>query len=45
MSSNVVIVLSTLLVLSIALGGYLVIGYLRMRDRDLKELNSRKKGK
>mgnify|MGYP006879607681 CR=1 FL=1 len=45
MNLNVVIVLSTFFVLSIALGGYLAVKYLRMRESDLKQFNRRNKRK
>ncbi|SBT15386.1 hypothetical protein VCE7224_04173 [Vibrio celticus] len=43
MNSEVTIVLSSLLVISIALGGYLTFKYLRMRANDLNELNKHNK--
>ncbi|CAH6898656.1 conserved hypothetical protein [Vibrio chagasii] len=39
MNSEVTIVLSALLVISLTLGGYFTFKYLRMRANDLKELN------
>ena len=43
MNSHVTILLSTLLFISIVLGGYFTVKYLRMRENDLKELNKSNK--
>lgn len=43
MHSNTVILLGTLLILSLILGGYLMIKYLRMREKDLRVLNRGRK--
>lgn len=43
MNSHVTILLSTLLVISIVLGGYFTFKYLRMRKNDLKELDKSNK--
>ncbi len=42
MSSNVTTVLGAFLILSISLGGYLTIKYLRMREEDSKKERKRK---